>query len=726
MILKCSKAISKGCAFIILLYGMAAFGESGRVMNLALSEQQGTITDVGIGDMADIDTDSQGNVHLTFARYSLFTSYFQTFGSAPDRYTVVQWQTWHAKDGDPVKFQAVLYEDGKIEFNIADNTGALEESPITGVNQNGERGNYLGADYPPSYPPPSQTSYRFFWDATLDDYTWTGIVYQWIDAKGGKPVWIEWNESSAKIPIGFDFTFYGETFSEVNVSSNGYLSFVDETAIRHTNPFIFPSSIPDVEKVIAPLWDDWNPEYAPDRYTEIFYAMVDGQTGRVMIAPTMISVWDTIPSVRPTIAVDSEDKIHVIWADERWDHGQSTEITYTKLDPYSNDRNGNGAVECLFTEIDDTRLTNLGEWVMNPRLAIDGLDRLHVVWENSYEAPYYMQIDHEYAYINITPVLLKDISSVWESSVDVAVDSKNNVHITWNDRENTMHYETYYKMLKGDDGSTLIDATLITEDDNLASTSQTLAVDEDDNVHIVWMDERNGANEVFHCKLNPSAAAQDGNAASSAIKTVDDHLIGGAGSIVHRVACASYRSQNVHVAWWTEDGLDVFYTSLLKDGSVTTSEVPVTDADKAGTIYDWTIPFIAEDVGGNAHMVWFDWRGRGLYYTHFQPPVQKITGIQKINSSISAFKLYNNYPNPFNPQTSISFSIPEMMDVDVSIFDIHGRKIRTLMNGSLEPGMYQAKWNGRLQNGLAAPGGAYFCRLTSGSQMDVSKLLLVK
>jgi hypothetical protein len=88
--------------------------------------------------------------------------------------------------------------------------------------------------------------------------------------------------------------------------------------------------------------------------------------------------------------------------------------------------------------------------------------------------------------------------------------------------------------------------------------------------------------------------------------------------------------------------------------------------------------------------------------------------------------LYNNYPNPFNPETTISFSLADQTPVKLSIYNTKGQLVRTLVNGSLPRGDHKAVWDGKDLNGNTAGSGLYLYRLESGSYSKTLKMALVK
>ncbi len=85
------------------------------------------------------------------------------------------------------------------------------------------------------------------------------------------------------------------------------------------------------------------------------------------------------------------------------------------------------------------------------------------------------------------------------------------------------------------------------------------------------------------------------------------------------------------------------------------------------------------------------------------------------------FTLYQNYPNPFNPSTAISFSIPSPEYVTLTIFDILGREIKTLVDGDLNAGVHTVTWDAK---GL--PSGVFYGVLRSGNRHAVQKMILLR
>ena len=106
-------------------------------------------------------------------------------------------------------------------------------------------------------------------------------------------------------------------------------------------------------------------------------------------------------------------------------------------------------------------------------------------------------------------------------------------------------------------------------------------------------------------------------------------------------------------------------------------------------------------------------------------PVIKVTeGV----SVPKVFALSRNYPNPFNPTTHFTVEIPKSAVVEVSVFDILGRKIATLMNGEQEAGYHLMEWNGKDSQNMTVPSGMYFVRMSARDEQfsAIQKMMFLK
>ncbi len=89
-------------------------------------------------------------------------------------------------------------------------------------------------------------------------------------------------------------------------------------------------------------------------------------------------------------------------------------------------------------------------------------------------------------------------------------------------------------------------------------------------------------------------------------------------------------------------------------------------------------------------------------------------------------KLNGNYPNPFNPTTMINFSIEQDKQVELTIYNLKGQKVKQLIKDQLPAGQHEIIWNGKDDNGKQAASGIYFYKMKSGDYQNSRKMLLLK
>jgi hypothetical protein len=105
-----------------------------------------------------------------------------------------------------------------------------------------------------------------------------------------------------------------------------------------------------------------------------------------------------------------------------------------------------------------------------------------------------------------------------------------------------------------------------------------------------------------------------------------------------------------------------------------------------------------------------------------------VTGVGQGDGIPTDYALNNNYPNPFNPSTVLSYALPARSNVKLEIYNVLGQRVAQLVDGQRDAGVYTATWNaGRMSSGL------YFCRLEATSVHDpgrhfvnIRKMILLK
>lgn len=116
--------------------------------------------------------------------------------------------------------------------------------------------------------------------------------------------------------------------------------------------------------------------------------------------------------------------------------------------------------------------------------------------------------------------------------------------------------------------------------------------------------------------------------------------------------------------------------------------------------------------------------------TQCHTSVHKSTKVAEPGSELGtpqSYKLSNSFPNPFNPSTTIQFAIPKEEAVTISIYDVHGRVVKHLVNSQpFSAGEYRSVWDGTNDAGAQVSAGTYFPRMQAGTYNATTKMVLVK
>jgi hypothetical protein len=104
-----------------------------------------------------------------------------------------------------------------------------------------------------------------------------------------------------------------------------------------------------------------------------------------------------------------------------------------------------------------------------------------------------------------------------------------------------------------------------------------------------------------------------------------------------------------------------------------------------------------------------------------------VTSVQPVSEVVPGqFTLGQNYPNPFNPSTVIEYNVPVRSNVEITIFNILGQKVATIINDVHDAGTHRATWNGKDSFGKTVASGIYFYQMNAGSFEQVKKMMLMK
>ncbi len=445
----------------------------------------------------------------------------------------------------------------------------------------------------------------------------------------------------------------------------------------------------------------------------------------------------SLPSGVKSVGING-DNIHVVWFDNRNGEG---EIYYR--------RSTNKGVSWT----SDIRLTNAPGYSVRPSIAVYG-SVIHVVWESNRDGiceVYYKKSTNNGSTWSADLQLTNDnfdsysasiaaegyVHVVWmdyrygdpeiyykrsiDGGVNWGVDTRltNNsahqkypeisivgsiVHVVFEDERNGLaNAEIYYKRSSNNGVSWSSDLRLT----NSSGQSWNPFVSASGSyVHVVWDDDRWGNDEILYKR-----STDDGVNWSS-----DARLTNNAGDSY--IPSISLSGIYAHVVWTDERNTneEIYYKQSTNRGASWGPDTRLTNASGQKLYPSISI------LGSLVLVLWGDSRDGNFEIYYKRNPTGNPVGIKPIGSEIPAeFSLYQNFPNPFNPSTTIRFRLPKREFVSLKVYDVRGNEIASLVNEILNPSTYEVCWNAS-----AFASGVYFYKLVSDDFTDVKKMMLVK
>ncbi len=431
--------------------------------------------------------------------------------------------------------------------------------------------------------------------------------------------------------------------------------------------------------------------------------------------------------------------LHVVWQDTR--DGGNPEIYYK--------RSTNGGQNWA----SDVRLTNNIEYSEYPTTAYSD-QVLHVLWhdnrsDNNLELFYKRSTDDGVTWGPDTRLTINNSTSVHASVF--AADT--NVHIVWQDNRDG-NWEIYYKR-STDRGITWgADTRLTTNSSTSAYPTVTVS---GTAIHITWYDVRDGNPEIYYKRSTDKGLTwgadvrltnnlldsyystlsvsgflvhvvwedmRDGNYEIYYKRSTDAGITWGTDTrITNNTASSQFvnivsNNLSVHLVWQdNRDGnMEMYYKRSIDGGTSWSSDIRLTN--NTGTSNNSSVSVSLAAV----HIVWYDNRDGNSEIYYKRDPSGNPTAITNIHLRIPfEFKLFQNCPNPFNPVTKIQFDVPKSGTVNISVYDMLGRRVAALVNQHLNPGTYEADWNAS-----GFPSGVYYYRIISGNYTETKKMVLIK
>lgn len=391
---------------------------------------------------------------------------------------------------------------------------------------------------------------------------------------------------------------------------------------------------------------------------------------------------DTSVSVYPSVTV-SGSAIHAVWYDGR---DGNYEIYYK--------RSTDGGISWGA----DTRLSATPFVSELATVAVSG-SIVHVVWQDmrdgNYEIYYKRSTDGGLSWGTDTRMT----NNSAESFAPNLTLSGSNIHLTWQDARDG-NFEIYYKRSTDGGISWGTDTRLTNASGSSVRSFSTVT---GTAVHVVWMDERDGNWEIYY-KQDPT-----GNPGPPTPPAPPNLVSPPNGSFNEPTTIRFIWNKSLNaITYRIQIAQDSLFSNIVVNDSTLTDTTIVVANLLVNKYYWWRVN--AKNAAGTSQYSAV-WRF-GTF------PV----GLKEIGNTIpNIFKLYANYPNPFNPSTSIKFDIPKESNVKLVVYDVLGKEISILINYKIKAGRYEVWWDG-----TDHPSGVYFFRMITNEYVETKKMVLIK
>ncbi|MCB0283499.1 MAG: T9SS type A sorting domain-containing protein [Calditrichae bacterium] len=196
----------------------------------------------------------------------------------------------------------------------------------------------------------------------------------------------------------------------------------------------------------------------------------------------------------------------------------------------------------------------------------------------------------------------------------------------------------------------------------------------------------------------------------------------------------SWSSNHPHLSWSANSEIDLHHYEIWKKRGASSWELFATTTNTSitdDTEIKYSLPGSKEYIYYKLSAVDHE-DNSSSFTTDFQFAVNQwqqnmISYTETVNVNLAIFSLGKNYPNPFNPETKISFGFPEQSSVSLDVYDVAGKKVAELVTGVQEAGLYTTTFNAH-----SLPSGVYIYKMTakglqSGKSFtDFKRMLLIK
>lgn len=540
---------------------------------------------------------------------------------------------------------------------------------------------------------------------------------------------------------------------------NGTGQGVNETAKCYYGTIDSPSIASDGNGNFVIVWDD-NRNFNSD----IYYQRFNNFNTSIGVNSKVNDDYSSSDQNSLTIAMGKNGDFVIVWVDFR---NGNRDIYFQR---YSENGNAQGENTKVNDDISST-------WQLNPSIAMDGNGNFVIVWQDERDnitKIYYQCYDSYGNKLGVNKKADYNVNSASERNPSIAMDVKGNFVIVW---ENNLFLDTdiYYQKFNRDGIAQGESKKVNNNSGKYVDYFPSIAMDSSGNFIILWQDYMNGKWDILYQRLNNSGTAQginikvcddsgssgryplkvslndngkfivvwydiknensdiyfqifDNNGLAQGVKTKANNDVGPSKQTAPAIAMD--KSGNFVIAWQDYKNItnnpDIIGQRFYADGSLNGENYRIV-AD--GPNYGEASPVVAAN-NDKITFAWMDNRlskGWDIYGKIVGWDWDGVTSITENEVSFSKdFKLINNFPNPFYNQTSFEYLIGNKSNIDVSVFDIHGNKIRTILKESQDTGRHSIIWDGKNNNGNNVNNGVYLVRFSSSTFQVFIKTILLK
>ncbi len=429
-------------------------------------------------------------------------------------------------------------------------------------------------------------------------------------------------------------------------------------------------------------------------YDGVFHSVASG-IGAGWSLPELVAAGGRNPS----IAVDSDNVLHLVYR----------QGTLTAFDIMQTTFNGDWS-EAKVVHHD------VLSGVSRPVIAVDSENGLHCVWQRQgYGSTPNSEVWYKYAAPgggwDGTAI---NISSSYGASEypTLTIDSDDNVYVFWKDSGEDIFSDKKVLLRKHTKGigwdAEYTNVSNTTGNGSYATMDPCAVTDTEGTVHLVWKDSQTGNREIFY------KACVNGVWDTTPTNISETSTASGRPSIsVDGRGC-------LYVAW--EEKTDgIYYDIVRKTRGIAGGWSEMVNISESAGVDSRSVSTIPM-TGPGLCCVWTE--GESVPYDiafHYE----EATDVAEAGGG-SLLLVRRSHPNPFTSTTTIRYELPEPGAVVVTVYDLCGRRVRTLVSGRTAAGVHEVTWDGKNDSGADLAAGVYFCTVACGSRRATSRMVIVR